>query len=364
MKNFSRVLSLMFISTIFSSLIGCSLVMQPFEEPVFVEANTSDTVFVVPMQETSQQESFNSVNFLEKSMVATKRIRVNREWVQTSRKWFFGIGPYVGYYQPTVKVIKVDRSPVNVKWHGDTNGIWVESKDSVGFSTGVEITARILTEQDAAMFLYNYPGVNVNEQLQGESVVAHVAVANLSDVLNREVRVMVQKIFAREAAKNNMDELRGMKNEVITAIETEIVPYFKERGIDITTVGQFDGYTYQDGNIQTAINKVFQAQQDKQVAIAEAEAAQERKLALQLLGEGEAGKTLAIAQGRAEGVKVEADAEAYKVTQLEKSQQFYLQSRDLDIREKWLEIWDGKLPHYLMGNSDNTNMLLQLPSVK
>lgn len=340
------------------------MVMQPYEEPVFVEANTSDTVFVVPMQETSSQETFNSIQFLQKSMVATKRIRVGREWVQTGRKWFLGVGPYSGYYQPSVKVIKVDRSPVNVRWHGDHNGIWVESKDSVGFSTGIEITARILTEEDAAMFLYNYPGVNINEKKEGDSVVAHIAVANLSDVLNREVRVMVQKIFAREAAKNNMDELRGMKNEVIQAIETEIVPYFKERGIDITAVGQFDGYTYQDPNIQTAINKVFQAQQDKQVAIAEAEAAQERKLALQLLGEGEAGKTLAIAQGRAEGVKVEADAEAYKVGQLEKAQEFYLQSRKMDIQERWLETWDGKLPHYLLGNDSGNQMLLQLPDGK
>lgn len=341
------------------SLVGC---MQPFEEPVFVEIGTSHSAYAVPMSgDTSKQKSFQSEDFLNQHMIATKRIRIPREWVQTGRKWFFGLAPYRGYYQPQIRVIKVDRAPETVYWsRRNNNAIWVESKDSVGFSTGISLTARIANNVDATKFLYNYPP----SPIKTKDTDAEVSVSSLKEVLNEEVRARVQKIFSEEAAGEDMDELRSKKKEIMQAIEADIVPFFSERGITITTVGQFGGFEYENTQIQEAIDKVFQAQQDREVAIAEAEAAGERKEALRLKGEGKAAESIEIAKGEAEAITLKADAKAYEAQKLAESEEFYLKLKDIEVQLEWLEAWDGTLPQFMMSGSSSSNLLLQVPTPK
>lgn len=357
-----RTVSLLCFGVLVMSLTGCNMVMKPFEKPVFVEIGTSHSAYAVPMSgDTTKQKSFQSKEFLNKHMIATKRIRIPRTWVQTGRKWLLGIGPYTGYYQPQVRVIKVDRAPVTVQWsRRKNNAIWVESRDSVGFSTGISLTARIANNLDATTFLYNYPPSPIETQEND----AEVSVSSLREVLNEEVRARVQKIFSEEAAVENMDELRSKKKEIIHAIENDIVPFFANRGITITTVGQFGGFEYENTKIQEAIDKVFQAQQDKEVAIAEAEAAGERKEALRLKGEGKAAESIEIAKGEAESITLKADAKAYEATKLAESEEFYLKLKDIEVQLEWLEAWDGKLPEFLMSGQGGSNLLLQVPMPK
>lgn len=356
----NRVLSFVAVCIVGVSITGCGLVVKPYEEPVFVEIGTSDTAFAIPMNsQTDAQKSFQSEEYLNNHMVATKRIRVSREWVQTGRKWLVGIGPYVGYYQPQVRVIKVDRAPITVQWSTkNQNGIWVESRDSVGFSTGISLTARIKDDDDAIKFLFNYPPSNSTDVNEAE-----VSVSSLSQVLNDEVRARVQKVFSDQSAAEDMDELRAKKREIIKAIEQDIVPFFETRGITITTVAQFGGFDYENKNIQHAIDKVFEAQQDKQVAIAEFEAAEERKRALKSLGEGEASKSVEVAKGQAEAVQLAADAKAYEISKLLENKEFYIQLRRIEIALQNSKSWNGTLPHFLMGGNEVQvpNLLIQVP---
>lgn len=255
---------------------------------------------------------------------------------------------------PTVRLITVDRAPVTREWCADRNSgtsasnqaIWVESQDSVGFSTGITCTARIPNEESAIKFLFNYPH------------------GSLERVMDMELRGRVQKVMAREAAKEPMDSLREKKNEMLDAVEKDVIPFFEERGIMVTTIGQFGGFTYENPEIQKAIDQVFEAQQDEEVAKAEAKAAEQRRLALQLQGEGEAAKILEARRGEAEGIKVVADAKAYEIEKANSDLKTYLSLKQLEIEQSRLEKWDGRYPLYLFTGEGQQlpQMLLGMPT--
>jgi len=355
-----RIVLSVIACVVFIGLSGCSMFIQPFEEPKFVEIGTSESAFMIPLSgDTTKQKEFNSEELTSAHLIAMKRVRVPREWVQTGRKWLLGIGPYSGYYQPQVRVVKVDRGQCTVEWHGQNNGIWAESKDSVGFSTGISLTARIKDSTDAITFLSNYPPEQKTDETDVE-----VCCGSLPDVLNEEVRARVQKVFAEQAAAEDMDTLRDKKKEILEAIEKDVVDFFQTRGITITTVGQFGGFTYENPKIQDSIDKVFQEQQDKEVALAETKAAEQRKEALKLKGEGKAAEAVAAAEGEAEAIKKVADARAYEAEQLAEREEFYLRLKDLEVQMEWLDKWDGTLPTYMMnaGGNGTTDLLLQVPT--
>lgn len=337
------------------SLVAITLLLSgcaAYKVPKFVTAETSETVFVVPMLgDTSSQGKINSEEFLEKSLVSTKRIEVPQLYVQTGRMWF------TGHWTPAARVIKVDRAPVTRTWCAggeyNDNAIWVESEDSVGFSVGVTITARILTDKEAVTFLYNYPGEAANSE-------AAEAKVNLAHVMDKEIRARVQKIFSEEAAKTKMDLLRTQKNSIMKAVETDVIPFFKKRGIEITTIGMYKGFDYENKATQDTIDKVFQAEQEKNVAKAKEEAQLAMNKSIKLKAEGEAEAARLKAKGEADAIKTVADAKSYEVSKTTEKSETYLKLKEFEILMKQLERWDGKFPVYFMGNSPNT--LLQLPT--
>lgn len=364
MKGYKIILGCAILAMISST--GC---MKPYHEAMLCEIETSETAFLIELEGDNEQAGFDSEEFLESNMLATKRIEIPYEFKSTGR-W-----PNSGVWIPSTKLVLVDREPENRIWVVDANkgtgesdqGIWVESKDSVGFSTGVVISARIENDKDAIKFLFNYPPrADKAFTTQGGTWNETVFKAQMSDlayVLDNNVRNRVAKIFAREAAKYPMDECREKKNEIIQAIEEDVVPFFKERGITITTIGMTGGFKYENPQIQAAIDKVFEAQQDEEVAKAESKAAEQRREALRLIGEGEAQKALEKAKGEAEAIKKVADAKAYEVEQLRKDPEMYLKLKELEIQKVQADRWDGTLPKFQAGGS-TPNFLMQIPEVK
>src|SRR5688572_909992 len=203
---------------------GC---MKPYDTPEYVEVDTSETAFVVPLEDgAGAGVKFQSVDYLEKQKVAAKRIQITHRWNQEGRL------ESTGKWIPAVKVIKVDRAPVTREWTAEKSSgtaskdqaIWVESDDSVGFSMGFTATGYI-REEDAAKFLYWYPS------------------GSLSQVMDTEVRARVQAAVAAVAAGYPLDGLRSKKEEMVEAARKDVIPFFAERGITITTVSQFGGMT-------------------------------------------------------------------------------------------------------------------------
>jgi hypothetical protein len=347
---------------------GCA-----YDTPVFVEWGPNVTPFLVQLEGDQQQATVNTEELLRENMLNARRVQITYRW----QKMGYGIAN--GKYLPNERLILVDRNPITREWTASKDSgtkakdeaVWVESSDSVGFSTGISITARIVSNDDAVKFLFNYPAgkvraIDLRNKYKDPYEVKEVS---LEDVMDTEVRARVQKVFAEEAARYKMDELRSKKNEIMKAVEEDVLAFFKTRGITITTIAMFGGLRYENPEIQRAIDKVFQAQQDKSVAQAEAEAARERKEAMKLTGEGEAQKKQEIAKGEAEAVKTVAEAKAFELEKLLGNPQAYLSLKQLEMQSKALEVWDGRYPVFFVvgpGEAENMsvpNLLISAPKL-
>lgn len=307
--------------------VGCR---RPYDVPEYEEIKNNETAFVIPLEgKTSDQKVFQSEEYLKTLQVATKRIRIPHRWNQTGREWKRWAGEWID----TVKILKVDRTPITREWTPSEKtgtsrtdqGIWVESKDSVGFSTGFSCTAHV-EEADAALFLYKYPA------------------GSLAIVMDTQIRARIQTMAAETCAVYDMDLLRGEKDTLIAKIRADVEPFFKKNGITVTTIGMFGGFTYENPAVQTAIDKVFEAQQLEDVAEAERKAAEIEKLSIMIRADAEAQKIQKVAEAEANKIRaINAAAEEAQKNPL------FLQLKQLEIEKGRIEKWDGIYPRWYMG---------------
>lgn len=358
-KMKTNLLAAVLIAVTLSVTNGCSMFMKPYHEAVLVDVDTSETPFLIELENDNEQATLSTEESLRKKLVVSRRIEIPHRWKPQGREILF----YNGEWIPSARIICVDKQPVTREWVKTAqkdDAIWVESNDSVGYSTGFNITARIATDDDAVKFLHNYPprGKRIVKTKTGEFT---VHVIQLEDIIDQEIRARVQKVYADLAAAHDMDVLRTKKVELMEAVRADIVPFFKKKGITIPTIGQFGGFEYENKLNQLAIDKVFQEQQDKVVAKAEADAAEVRKLALKRVGEGEGDRIFEKKFREAKGIRAIADAKAYEIEKAKADLDTYLALKRLEIERKKLEAWDGKYPAYLFQGASSSNMLLELP---
>lgn len=325
------------------SLSGC---LKSYNEPVFVSIDPNETAYVIPLTgNTDDQAKFNSVDFLEQHKVGAKRIQVPRVWVDNG--YMYGSG----YYQDAVRVIKVDRTPVTIQFeqndqsldqnghmHREDNAIWLESRDSIGFSMGFSATLRI-EENDTSTYLYRYPGVSLAQEAKSE------------------VKARIQSDASAFAAQYNLDTLRSLKNELMQAVRSDVVPYFASRGITITTVAQFGGMVYDDKDIQSAINGTFVAQQSKVVAAALLTAQKDINTKSDETAHQDQLNAITRANGEAQAIKLVADASREAA-----SNPVFLKLRELEIDGKRIEKWNGVTPSTLIegaGQGSGMNLFIQ-----
>jgi hypothetical protein len=333
---------------------GC---MKPYDTPEYVEVNTSETAFVIPLEgDTGGQAKFDSENYLEQKKVAAKRIQIPHRWNKTGR--FSNSGEWID----TVRLIKVDRSPVTRQWsvtsenakvgsRTASGAIWIESGDSIGFSMGFNCTAYI-AEGDASKFLYWYKG------------------DSLEKVMDTEIKARYQQAAAEVAAQFKIDILREKKQDIVEAIKKDVVPFFKERGITITTIGMFGGMTYEDEKIQEAINKTFIAQQEKVVAAAELAAQGDKNKKIEMEALAVAEKKRREAQGEADAKEMIAKAEASAVREVNKAlseanqNPLLISLRNVEVEKARVEKWNGQYPTYYLGGDllKGANTIFQLPA--
>lgn len=237
---------LILMLTAVGALSGC---MRAYDKPEYAEIDTSETGFLIPLEgDSGTQAKFQSEQYLRDLKVAAKRVQITHRWSQEGR--FYWSGRWI----PMVRLIKVNRSPVTREWTAENNSgtgtkneaIWIESADSVGFSMGFTCTA-FIAEDDAARFLYWYPS------------------GSLDHVMDSEVRGRIQQVSAEVAARYDLDTLREKKQEIADAVKKDTTHFFATRGVTVTTLGMFGGMTYENGEIQKAIDNTIIAQQLKVV---------------------------------------------------------------------------------------------------
>lgn len=363
-KSFIKFITIALLGVAALSMTGC---MQPVEPKTIVTAESNETMFVIPLQGENRdaQAKLDSANYYSKKKVAVKEFQIPHRWLNVGRfEW-----SYDGRWVPTVRVIKVNRAPRTVEFSvddknaakKDADAIWLESSDSVGFSTGFSLSAMI-EEEEASNFLYRYPA------------------GDLSVVLKTEVRARIQQIASGFAARYNLDSLRAKKNEMLDEVRKDVIPFFKERGITITTIGQFGGMTYENPQIQQAIDKVFIAQQEKETAKAALDAVKDINLRSEAEAKQKKDNEITLATGKAEAIRLEAEAIAKgnllkaqadasgieavsKATQIASSNPLFLEVRKLDVQTKMYEKWTGQVPSTVIaGGGVNPNIFLPTTS--
>jgi hypothetical protein len=322
-----------------------------------VEVDTSETGFLIPLEgDASKQEKFQSEGYLAQRKIATKRVQITHRWSQEGRL------PGDGRWIATVRLVKVNRSPVTRTWTTTQNttagsiaarsdqAIWIESGDSVGFSMGFACTA-FISEEDAARFLYWYPS------------------GSLADVMDHEVRGRIQQVAAEVATKYPLDQLRPRKQEIADAVKEDVTNFFATRGVTVTTIGMFGGMTYENPEIQRSIDGTFIAQQLKVVAEAKFEAQKKENDRIELEANATAEKARREALGQADARKTTAGAEAEAIREVNRAlneaaqNPLLYQLKALDVEKARIEKWDGKYPTYFMSASaGGPNLLLQVPT--
>ena len=302
-KLITLLLVIVMACTLFA---GCR---KPYDKPEFVTIEASQTAFLIPLVgDSTTQSAFESEELLAEAKVATKEIQIPHRWVQTGRKH------WMGDWKPSATLIVVERKPVSRSWEsGDSTAtsankaIFGETSDQIGIYVGMNCTAMI-EEKDAAKFLYRYNNTP------------------LESVIDTDIKKLVEDRFNIETAKYTSTELGAKKGEIMEAVKEYVIPYFKEYGITITVLGMKEGVSYENDEIQKAIDAKF---------------ASEQELVIQ---QNKNDANIAKAEAEAQAMIMLAEAEA-------KANDLLSQSMTPALLEKmYYEKWNGELP-YIYGDS-------------
>lgn len=248
MKRIAKI-PMIVISIVF--VLSCTGCMRVYDKPEFAEIKPNETAVVIPLEgETSAQGKTPNAEFYEKNIVYSKRIQIPHKWIREGRM------ANTGRYVPTVNVIIVNNSPFVREWTdtSDTGtsprnqAIVAESKESIGFKARMTATAQVKTE-DVAKFLAWYHG------------------RSMDDIMDTDIRDYASGVFAAQCAKRPLDSIQRGKGDIMQVVSDETRKAFAERGITISSLNLVGEFTYLDPSIQTAINKVFQAERDKQAMV-------------------------------------------------------------------------------------------------
>lgn len=326
MKKFKRILFAAVLLIAAIAMVGCSTTKY-----VTIEAN--QTAFLIPMNgDVSAQASFESEELLANAKVAAKQVKITSSKVKT--------GPATYQYIQDAMLVIVDRTPVTREW-SSTNGIgtsivnqaiYAESKESIGFSVGINCSAQIYSEDDAVKFLYSYNS------------------KSLSDIMDTEIRARVESAFVEKSAQYTMKEILERKGEIMEYVRNDVMSYFSERGITITVLGMKDGIEYDDAAVQASINAAFTAERN-----AEAQAVENQKAVDQAKAEAEATKAKAAAEAESMKIRAEAEAESIRIkaeAEAEANHKIAASLTDQLLEQMKYEAWDGVLPKYSGSDSN------------
>lgn len=312
--NKFKIFSLISLSAI--TMLTCTSCIKPYDKPEFQTISPSQTAFLVPLVgDTAEQGAFDSEELLLETKVATKEVQIPHRWVQTGR-W-----DWVGDWKPSATLIVVERKPVSRSWESgassetSTRAIFGETSDAIGVYVGMNCTAMI-EEADAAKFLYRYNNTP------------------LETIIDNDIKKMVEGEFNSATGDFKSTELHDHKDEIIKRIRDEVIPYFKEYGITITVLGFKEGISFENKEIQDALDAKFASEQDLVIQQNKNEAA------------------IAKAQADAEAIIIAAEAQAEANRLLSNS------ITDEILEKMYYEKWNGVLPS-VYGAQDT---LIQVPN--
>jgi hypothetical protein len=348
-----RKLSWLVLVAVCLAILPLSGCIKPYQQEMSKIVMPHETAFYVPLEgDVDQQKKMDSVAAFEEGKVASKRIIIPTRWNKTGRL------PNSGEWIQTARLVVTDRSVVTRHWTSEASSgtnpsnqsIPMESRDSIPFNAPFACSAYV-PENMAATFLYWYPGKS-----------------SLASVMDNEVRNKIQECGTEFAGQYALNELRSKKKEMNEHARAIVIPFFKERGIVITVLGLAGGYEYRNPEIQTAIDNIFIAQQEKNIESAKLKAMEKREARMTGDGQAEAARARTVAQGNANATKTlgeakgesealvgsaQADAIKQILTALEQATSpVFVDYLWLQVEEDKVDKWDGNVPLLMSGQSN------------
>ena len=318
-KNIIRLVVIM----AFMLLMCCGLTScrRPYDVPEFITIEPSQTAFLVPLVgDSTNQASFESEEMLLQAKVATKEIQIPHRWVQTGRR------DWQGEYRASATLIVVERKPVSRSWESGEStalsankAVFGETADAIGIYVGMNCTAMI-EEKDAAKFLYRYNNTP------------------LETIIDTDIKKMVEDEFNRATSQFKSTELHTNKAVIVETVKTNVTNYFKEYGITITVLGIKEGFSFENPEIQAALDAKFASEQDLVIQQNKNEAALAKS-------EAEAEARLISARAEAEALRIAAEAEA------EANAKITASLTEEILKKMYYDVLDGKLPT-VVGSQD------------
>lgn len=264
-------------------LAGCGA----YKEEIFEEIRPDETAYLIKLEGDSGngQVKFQSVDFLEQHRVATKRITIPQRKQETGRMW------YDYKWIPTARVVKISRAPVTREWTDDPNTgtssksekLRVESRDSVGFAVGATIMARV-SEEDTSKFTYYFGGKQLNE------------------IIDTNIRGFTQKFLSEQFGGLNLEACKIEKGNVFRQAQEEMMKKFEPMGITIEYFGSSEGLTFENPEIQTAIDRQVKSE-------AEITTQKNEKLAQDEVNKQTVARQVAQAEAQLQSAKLELEAQ-------------------------------------------------------
>ena len=128
----------------------------------------------------------------------------------------------------------------------------------------------------------------------------------------------------------------------------DVLTFFSERGITVTSIGQFGGMTYENVKIQDAIDQTFITQQEKVNAKAMLDAQADKNARITQEADALAEAARRKAKGEADGIESvnAALAKAANNPQL-------IQLRMLEVETARVGKWNGTYPTMVSGEGAN-----------
>jgi hypothetical protein len=310
-----KIVFVFLMLAIMCSFVSCR---KPYDKPEFQTIEASQTAFLIPLiGDTSDQGAFDSEELLLEKKVATKEVQIPHRWVQTGRR------SWRGEWRPSAALIVVERKPVSRSWDSGNSAaesankaIFAETADNIGIYVGMNCVAMI-EEKDAAKFLYRYNNTP------------------LETIIDNDIKKLVEDKFNTEVGLVTSTDLAAKKGEVMEKVKTYVINYFKDYGITITVLGLKEGISFENPEIQEALDAKFASDQELVIQQNKNEA------------------NIAKAEAEAEAILITAEAQAKANKLLSDS------LTDEILAQRYYEKWNGILPNFYGANEGT---LIQVPN--
>lgn len=305
------------------TMTGCG----PAKIEQFAEVADHETAFLIPLEgESENQEKFNSKDYLQKSLIAAKRVSL------PLRKKVTGRMPWSYEWIPTARLITVARTPQHREWT-QTDGaktaqvLRAQSSEGIKFTTGAVISA-LVTEDDSALFRSHFKNVPLDQ------------------ILDTTVRGFCQERLAAEFGQKSLDNCQKDKSQVFSKTEADAIAEFHKVGITILYFGNHGGLAYLNDKVQTAIDSEYLQKLEKQIS--------ERKLVAQKT-RNDTLNIIAKAEAEAASKRQEASEALQFMTTIE------IAKLQAEARLNMAKKVSGKLPETILPTgSGDQNLMMQI----